>query len=131
MKHVLSFIGDSTFKRFSHDWFLDNFTLSEQNEAQAATPVLRKQIYSSKGEKSKLIGEKCVESISSNTLSNACSKCRKKKYSPMFAFSAIWIWSGKTDRKRPHECWVSGSFLQSDTRVKNVNFTDFIFAEKI
>ena len=47
-------------KRFSHDWFLDNFTLSEQNGPQAATPVLRERIYASKWEKSKLIGEKCV-----------------------------------------------------------------------
>ena len=34
--------------------------LSEQNETQAATPVLRERIYASKREKSKLIDEKCV-----------------------------------------------------------------------
>ena len=45
----------------SHDWFLDNLTLSEQNEPQAATPVLRERMYASKREKSKqFIGEKCV-----------------------------------------------------------------------
>ena len=47
-------------QRFSHDWFLDNFTLSELTEPQAATPVLHEQMYASKREKSKLIGEKCV-----------------------------------------------------------------------
>ena len=47
-------------QRFSDDWFLYNFTLSEQNEPQAAKPVLREQIYASKREKSQLIGEKCV-----------------------------------------------------------------------
>ena len=47
-------------QRFSHDWFLDNFTLSEQNEPQAATPVLREWVYASEREKSKLISEKCV-----------------------------------------------------------------------
>ena len=47
-------------QRFSHDWFLNNFTLSEQNEPQAATPVLREQIYAWKQEKSQLIGEKCA-----------------------------------------------------------------------
>ena len=47
-------------QRFSHDWFLDNFTLSAQNEPQAATPVLRERVYASEREKSKLIGEKCV-----------------------------------------------------------------------
>ena len=43
-------------QRFSHDWFLD-FTLSDQSEPQAATPVLR---VASQWKKSKLIGEKCV-----------------------------------------------------------------------
>ena len=34
--------------------------LSEQNEPQAATAVLRERVYASEREKSKLIGEKCV-----------------------------------------------------------------------
>ena len=47
-------------QRFSHDWFLNNFMLSEQNEPQSATPVLRERVYASEREKGKLIGEKCV-----------------------------------------------------------------------
>ena len=47
-------------RRFSHDWFVDNFTLSEQNKPQAATPVLRERLYASEREMSKLIREKCV-----------------------------------------------------------------------
>ena len=44
--------------KIENDWFLD-FTLSEQNEPQAATPVL-KRMYASKRQKNKLISEKCV-----------------------------------------------------------------------
>ena len=105
-------------QRFSHDWFLD-FTLSEQNKQQPATPVLRERIYASKREKSLLIGEKCILKY---FLLYTC-KCLLQMpkniyiYSLMFAFSTIWNRSGKTHRKRPHECCASGCFLQSETRA--------------